>query len=44
MTAKFQPSEPRCNIGSAAVIEQCGGTLESVGPDENGVIFRRYWV
>jgi predicted acetyltransferase len=32
------------NIGSAAVIEHCGGTLESVGPDENGVLFRRYWV
>ena len=32
------------NIGSTAVIERCGGTLESVGPDENGVLFRRYWV
>lgn len=32
------------NIGSAAVIERCGGILESVGPDENGVLFRRYWV
>ena len=32
------------NIGSAAVVEHCGGTLESVGPDENGVLFRRYWV
>ena len=32
------------NVGSAAVIERCGGSLESVGPDENGVLFRRYWV
>ncbi|MBW4030259.1 MAG: GNAT family N-acetyltransferase [Acidobacteria bacterium] len=32
------------NIGSAAVIEHCGGILESTGPDEVGVIFRRYWV
>lgn len=32
------------NVGSAAVIERCGGILERVGPDENGVLFRRYWV
>ncbi len=32
------------NVASAAVIERCGGILESVGPDENGVLFRRYWV
>ena len=32
------------NVGSATVIERCGGELESVGPDENGVMFRRYWV
>jgi predicted acetyltransferase len=32
------------NIGSATVIERCGGRLERVGPDEHGVPFRRYWV
>lgn len=32
------------NAGSAAVIERCGGTLERVGPDENGVALRRYLV
>jgi predicted acetyltransferase len=32
------------NIASAIVIERCGGTLEAVGPDEIGVLFRRYWV
>ena len=32
------------NIGSATVIERCGGALESVAVDENGVKFRRYWL
>jgi predicted acetyltransferase len=31
------------NIASAAVIERCGGVLESVGPDADGIIYRRYW-
>lgn len=35
------------NVGSAAVIEACGGRLERVVPDDesdNGVAFRRYWI
>ncbi len=32
------------NVASAAVIERCGARLESVGPDEKGVLFRRYWI
>jgi predicted acetyltransferase len=31
------------NIASAAVIERCGGVLEAVGPDDDGIIYRRYW-
>jgi predicted acetyltransferase len=31
------------NVGSAAVIERCGGALESIGPDADGIIYRRYW-
>jgi predicted acetyltransferase len=31
------------NIGSAAVIERCGGQLESVGPVGRRVV-RRYWI
>jgi predicted acetyltransferase len=31
------------NVGSAAVIERCGGVLESVRHDDQGVPFRRYW-
>lgn len=32
------------NIGSAKVIENNGGVLESILPDKDGVPFRRYWV
>ena len=35
------------NVGSAAVIEACGGVLERVVPAEEsdtGVAFRRYWI
>ncbi len=32
------------NIGSAAVIERCGGQLESVIPDSRGTQVRRYWI
>ena len=33
------------NIGSAAVIERCGGLLESViTPDDGKPPFRRYWI
>jgi predicted acetyltransferase len=33
------------NIGSAAVIERCGGVLESVvTPDDDTSPFRRYWI
>jgi predicted acetyltransferase len=33
------------NVGSAAVIERCGGVLESVvTPDGGGMPFRRYWI
>jgi predicted acetyltransferase len=32
------------NVGSATVIERCGGVLESVvTPDDGSVPFRRYW-
>ncbi len=32
------------NVGSATVIEWCGGVLESVSSHENGVTLRRYWI
>ena len=35
------------NVGSAAVIEACGGALERVVPaaaSDGGVAFRRYWI
>jgi predicted acetyltransferase len=33
------------NVGSAAVIERCGGALESVvTPDDGDPPFRRYWI
>jgi predicted acetyltransferase len=32
------------NVGSATVIERCGGVLESVQIDDVGTAFRRYWI
>ena len=32
------------NVGSAAVIERCGGVLESVIDGSDGVAKRRYWI
>ncbi len=33
------------NVGSAAVIERCGGVLHSVvAPDDGTAPFRRYWI
>jgi len=32
------------NVGSATVIERCGGVLESIALDDDGVNFRRYWI
>ena len=32
------------NIGSAIVIERCGGVLEDTAVDENGIAIRRYWI
>ena len=33
------------NVGSATVIERCGGVLESVvAPDDGNTPFRRYWI
>lgn len=32
------------NLGSIAVIEACGGTLESVATSDTGREFRRYWI
>jgi predicted acetyltransferase len=32
------------NIGSATVIERCGGVLEDTAINENGTPIRRYWV
>jgi len=32
------------NTVSASVIERCGGVLESVIADDDGVAFRRYWI
>jgi predicted acetyltransferase len=31
------------NLESIAVIEHCGGELESIGPDGDGITYRRYW-
>jgi predicted acetyltransferase len=32
------------NVGSAKVIERCGGVLETTEVDEDGIRFRRYWI
>jgi predicted acetyltransferase len=32
------------NVGSAKVIERCGGVLEEITFDDDGVAFRRYWI
>ncbi len=32
------------NVGSATVIERCGGVLERVVADDDGPPFRRYWI
>jgi predicted acetyltransferase len=32
------------NVGSASVIERCGGVLESIAFAEDGTAFRRYWI
>ena len=32
------------NIASAAVIERCGGELESIFEDTDGSLLRRYWI
>jgi predicted acetyltransferase len=32
------------NVGSAIVIERCGGVLDSVGEDSAGIPIRRYWI
>jgi predicted acetyltransferase len=32
------------NVGSAAVIERCGGVLEGVVADAGHAAFRRYWI
>ena len=32
------------NVGSATVIERCGGVLEAVVIDDEDVGFRRYWI
>jgi predicted acetyltransferase len=32
------------NVGSVKVIERCGGVLEKIAFDEEGVAFRRYWI
>jgi predicted acetyltransferase len=32
------------NVGSASVIERCGGVLESIAIADDGTAFRRYWV
>lgn len=32
------------NVGSARVIEKCGGILESIALAEDGTAFRRYWI
>ncbi|MFI6958520.1 GNAT family N-acetyltransferase [Nocardia sp. NPDC050408] len=32
------------NLGSRRIIESCGGVLESVEPNSDGTIIRRYWI
>ncbi|HUV57722.1 MAG TPA: GNAT family N-acetyltransferase [Acidimicrobiales bacterium] len=32
------------NVGSATVIERCGGVLEKIALSDDGVAFRRYWI
>jgi len=32
------------NVASAKVIERCGGVLEDITFDDEGVGFRRYWI
>ena len=32
------------NIGSAAVIERCGGVFEGPSTSEDGNVIRRYWI
>jgi predicted acetyltransferase len=32
------------NLGSATVIERCGGVLESVVVADDGTMFRRHWI
>ena len=32
------------NVGSATVVERCGGVLEAIAIDDDGVAFRRYWI
>ena len=32
------------NVGSASVIERCGGVLESIAFADDGTTFRRYWI
>jgi predicted acetyltransferase len=32
------------NVGSATVIERCGGVLEGAAINENGTPIRRYWI
>ena len=32
------------NVGSATVIERCGGKLDSVITDSDGTLARRYWI
>jgi predicted acetyltransferase len=32
------------NVASAKVIERCGGVLENITIDDDGIGFRRYWI
>ena len=32
------------NVGSATVIERCGGVFERSATTENGTVIRRYWI
>jgi len=32
------------NVGSATVIERCGGVLEAITVGDDGIAFRRYWI